>query len=61
MSNIQFAIEIVQDCKSLTLSQYEEIKALFLSMWVHDENLSRFLQIVFRIVEAERPKLLEMK
>lgn len=61
MSVKEFALEIVQELDGLTNAQYGGAKASLQSMFVDNAEISRFLEVVFSIVESRRPKLIEMK
>lgn len=54
-------IELVRELQQCTLEEYEQIKYILLSEVRNKPNLLSFIHKVCELVEASRPKLIEMK
>ena len=61
MDKLTVAIELVDALEKNSLEEYEQNKIILLAVSAGRENLTHFLQAVFKFVESRRPLMLEMK
>lgn len=53
--------EILQELLKIRLEEYEQFKAMSLSISADRKGLVQLFKVIFAYVEARQPKLIEMK